>query len=310
LRLLCSCARARVAQHSRAVDPTDLRNSKTIRKLCPARVVVHLGETGLYFFSTIILDHNHVALVDGDLPYRAQPNDDQKQLVEELSALRSITRRDVHTLLKARFPDHPLTAGQVSNMMNNAKLKARRAVQDLGGDMVATVGLLLKKKEEDPRWVVHVEVDTATNRFRRLFWMSPEQRELAIRFGDVIINDISLMRNQYNVPLNIWIVIDHQCKSRNIAYALHTTESAEDHEWVVNILFEVLTPNPNRFYFSDFDLAIDKVLSTKDVTHGLCLHHLAGNITKSLGPALGALFQSFVAAFCRSITQFHLTTSS
>ena len=163
--------------------------------------------------------------------------------------------------------------------------------------MVATVGLLLKKKEEDPRWVVHVEVDTATNRFRRLFWMSPEQRELAIRFGDVIINDISLMRNQYNVPLNIWIVIDHQCKSRNIAYALHTTESAEDHEWVVNILFEVLTPNPNRFYFSDFDLAIDKVLSTKDITHGLCLHHLAGNITKSLGPALGALFQSFVAAF-------------
>ena len=86
--------------------------------------------------------------------------------------------------------------------------------------MIATVSQLLQKKEADPRWVVHVEVDAKTNHFCRLFWMSPQQVDLAHRFGDVIINDITLMQNQYNVPLNIWVVIDHQFKMRNIAYVL------------------------------------------------------------------------------------------
>ena len=163
--------------------------------------------------------------------------------------------------------------------------------------MIAMVAYLMEKKEEDERWVIHVEVDAETNRFRRIFWMSPLQRDLARRFGDVIINDITLMRNQYNVPLNIWLVIDHQFKSRNIAYALHTSEAVEDHKWAINHLFSVLPLNPSRAYFSDFDLALDNVLSSMDVWHGLCLHHLSGNITKNLAPLLGVLLQPFMMAF-------------
>jgi hypothetical protein len=117
---------------------------------------------------------------------------------------------------------------------------ARDEVNDSGGDMVAMVALLMKKKQEDERWVVHVEVDEDTNRFHRLFWQSPTQVEAGHRFGDVIINDIALMRNRYNVPLNTWVIINHQNKTQTIAYGLHTTETIEDHEWVLRILFTSL----------------------------------------------------------------------
>ena len=181
--------------------------------------------------------------------------------------------------------------------MDAAKRSRRSHVEDLGGDMIATVSQLLEKKEADSRWVVHVEVDAKTKRFSRLFWMSPGQVDLAQRFGDVIINDITLMRNQYNVPLNIWVVIDHQFKTRNIAYALQTLETIEDHEWAINRLFSVVPPDPNGAYFSDADQAITSVLKPRGVWHGLCLHHLSGNITKNLAPILGALFQAFLTSF-------------
>ena len=243
------------------------------------------------------LDHNHPVLLDDKLPPYFPPSDDQKALVQELMSLKSLTRRDIHTLLKMRFPERPLTPAQVSNLMDGAKRASRLRVSDIGGDMIATVSLLLKKKESDARWVVHAEVDAETNRFRRVFWMSPAQVTLARRFGDVIVNDITLMRNQYNVPLNVWVVIDHQFKTRNIAYALQTTETIEDHQWVVDHLFSVIPPSVLSSYLSDADYALDLVLSKKPVWHGLCLHHLSGNITKNLAPVLGALFHPFVNAF-------------
>ena len=167
--------------------------------------------------------------------------------------------------------------------------------------MVATVSLLVRLKAEDERWVVHVEADPETQRFRRLFWMTPDQVLFAIRFGDVIINDITLMRNKYNLPLNIWCIIDHQNKTRNIAYAVHTSETMEDHRWVLQHLFAVLPPmppgSPPRAYFSDFDLALSSVLTSFDIWHGLCLHHMGDNLTKNLASVLGALFQPFQDRF-------------
>jgi hypothetical protein len=80
-------------------------------------------------------------------------------------------------------------------------------------------------------------------------------------------------------------------------YCLQTSESIEDHKWAINHLLSVLSPNPNRVYFSDADQAIISVLKMKGVWHGLCLHHLSGNITKNLAPVLGALFQTFLTSF-------------
>jgi hypothetical protein len=93
------------------------------------------------------------------------------------------------------------------------------------------------------------------------------------------------------------MVIDHQFKSRNIAYALHTSETIEDHKWVLNHLFAVLPSHQSRAYFSDYDLALDNAVSHHDVWHGLCIHHMNGNLAKNLAPLLGALFQPFQDAF-------------
>lgn len=289
--------------HDESIDPSDWRNSTTRRCDCDTRVNIRrVGETGAYRISSINLAHNHPAFFDDALPQYCPPSEDQKAVIQELASLRSLNRGDIHTLLNARFPDHPLNPRQVSNLIDNFKCDGRNEVIAAGGDMVATVELLVKLKQADERWVIAVEADPVTRQFMRLFWMSPRQVELAQRFSDVVINDITYQRNVYGLPLNIWLVIDHMFKSRNIAYALHTSETIQDHKWCLDQLFAVLPamcpPLPKRAYFSDYDLALDVAVSDyEDVWHGLCIHHMGGNLTKNLAAPLGPLFQPFQDRF-------------
>lgn len=178
---------------------------------------------------------------------------------------------------------------------------AHSTVEELGGDLSLTVDKLTKLKNADHRWVVQVQVDERSRRFERLFWMSPDQVSLAQRFSDVIINDIAMARNKYGLPLNIFVVIDQFFKTRNIAYALHNGETANEHQWALDCLFEVLPQCSTRVFFSDADKGLDLAVSRRSEAeisfHGRCLNHLDGNIVKKLAPILGPLFQSFREAF-------------
>ena len=270
--------------------------------MCPARVNVRLSvETGLYHFANVNLTHSHPAPHDDHLPNFLPPSERQRELVRDLATIKSLGRSEISTLLAARFPDHPLSLRQVTNLLDHARRSARQSVQTLGGDFVAVVEKLNQLKDQDDRWVIRFEVDEHTRRFKHLFWMSPGQVTLAQRYNDVIINDIAMLRNQYGCPLNVFVVIDQFFATRNIAYALHTSETTEEHTWALNCLFEILPPCPERVFLSDADLGLDAALSRRprsDVAfHGRCLHHLDGNVVKKLAPILGAAFQSFREAF-------------
>ncbi|KAF8319136.1 hypothetical protein DL93DRAFT_2054055 [Clavulina sp. PMI_390] len=129
--------------------------------------------------------------------------------------------------------------------------------------------------------------------------MTPSQVDLARRFGDVIINDITLGRNRYNLPLDIWAVIDHHNRTRTIAFAILDSESTGSHGWALGHLFNILPPLAFRPYFSDHDLALEKALTQHDVWHGLCIHHISGNILLQLRRILLGRFDQFFADFWR-----------
>ena len=302
LRLRCSSSSVRKAKHNVRIDPADHRQGKTKRCSCLARVNVRLSaETGLYHFADIDLTHNHPAPLNDHLPDYRQPSERQKELVQDLASIKSLGRAEIWALLAAQFPDHQLSLRQVTNLLDNARRKTRQSVKNLGGDFVAIVEKLTKLKDADHRWVVAFEVDENTRRFKHLFWMSPGQVSLAQRFSDIIINDIAMLRNQYGAPLNVFVVIDQFFATRNIAYALHTSETAEEHTWALDNLFSNLPPCLERRWFSDADKGLDLALSKRTQEevffHGRCLNHLDGNVVKNLAPVLGPAFQSFREAF-------------
>jgi hypothetical protein len=257
--------------------------------------------TGLYHFADVTLSHNHPAPHDDHLPEVQPPTERQKELVNDLASIKSLGRAEIHALLAAQFPSHPLSLRQVSNLLDQARRNVRQSVQTLGGDFVAIVDKLHQLKNADDRWVVHFEVDEKTRRFKHLFWMSPTQVTLALRFCDVLINDIAMGRNQYGLALNVFVIVDQFFATRNIAYALHTSETAEAHGWALDRLFETLPPSPNSVFFSDADLGLDAAAAKRPRSEiafrSRCLNHLDGNVVKKLAPILGPAFQSFREAF-------------
>ena len=301
LRLRCSSSSERKAKHDKRIDPADHRKSKTKRCSCRARVNVRRSaETGLYHFAEVNLTHNHPAPLDDHLPDYQPPSERQKVLVADLAQIKSLGRAEIGALLAAQFLDHPLSLRQVTNLLDQAQRNSRQSVQTLGGDFVAIAEKLNRLKENDPCWIVCFETDLNTHRIKHLFWMSPRQASLG-RFSDIVINDVAMGRNQYGMALNVFVVIDQFFATRNIAYSLHTSETAEEHGWALDCLFANLPPHPDRNIFSDADKGLDLAISkrSKDEVafHGRCLNHLDGNVVKKLAPILGPAFQSFREAF-------------
>jgi hypothetical protein len=182
----------------------------------------------MYSFTLLDLTHNHPAPLADNLPAYKPPSQQQKEMVQELSSIKTLARHKIHTLLAAHFPEHPLTLRQVTNLLDEAKRKSHTQT-NISGDINAVVEKLMQLGEADHRWVVHVQINETMRQFEKLFWMLPQQVELGEWFSDVVINDITLMRNKYNLPLNLWVVIDQFLGTRNLAYAYLDGEMADDH---------------------------------------------------------------------------------
>ena len=297
MRLLCCSARSRAQEHDTTIDPSDFRRSKTVRTMCPCRVNIRFNSDGLYRITVVQLTHNHLALFNDKLPDYKPPTAAQKEFVRNYAKLSSITCRDIQALLLSYFPDHPLNPTQVSNMIHEAKCIARDEVEDQGGDLLSLMAYLAEKKDQDDRRVVRVQTHADSNEFRSLFIMTPRMVKLASSHSDVIINDITLMRNKYGAPLDVFTGIDSQYKTFNLGYAVLTSETTQDHQWAIGQFFSNLPPCPSRVFFSDGDIAVRSAVSEHDVWHGQCLKHINENLKKNLAPVLGPLMQPFLNAF-------------
>lgn len=76
-----------------------------------------------------------------------------------------------------------LESQQISNIINDARSKARAEVNDLGGDFAAIVASL-----EEKTWLHYLKLDE-DQVVTGIWWQSPLQGELCRRYGDILIND-------------------------------------------------------------------------------------------------------------------------
>jgi len=171
------------------------------------------------------------------------------------------------------------------------------------------MNILLNLKRNDVRWQVFVDFDE-TKALKRLFWMSPNQVELWIKYHDVIINDITCKTNRYDMALSLFVAIDNHNHSRLVYQALVDDEMAETHIWILEctllatggkrqsngILSAGLIP---LVFMTDSDPAVDaaciKIYQGCYTMH--CIFHIGQNLYKKLSKLLGKLYSKFLSEF-------------
>ena len=76
-----------------------------------------------------------------------------------------------------------------------------------------------------------MKLDSATGSLTHLFWMTPEQQILWLRYHDVIMHDNTCKTNRYNCPLSLFVTQDNNLKTQIVAQAIVDDESQFSYVW-------------------------------------------------------------------------------
>lgn len=131
--------------------------------------------------------------------------------------------------------------------------------------------------------------------------MNPQQRELYIRYCDIVLNDNTAQTNRFKIPLNVFVIVDTNGKSRMVACALISGERTEDYEWILESLLEANNQLASGIILIDEDPAMEAACESQIPTTTIinCIWHLASlNLPKNLCGALGSSnWDSFIHHF-------------
>jgi hypothetical protein len=282
------------------LDPFKHRNASSKRISCSFHINVRSPKTIAPYWriTTIVENHNHELQ-----PGAAKFGRDLLKLDPEMvTKIELYTKADlglskVLILLKKEWPGHHFVSRQVSN----AILKAKRGGEPLDvPQVVQLLGLLHDHQREDSRWFIRKDVDEHSGRLRRLFWMNPVQRELYIRYRDVILNDSTAQTNRFNMPLNTFVVVDADGKSRMVGCAMISGETTDDYEWILRSLLEAGEGLAPAVIIVDEDPAMEAACAivVPETAMVNCIWHLGSlNLPKNLRGAFGASWDDFISRF-------------
>ena len=71
-----------------------------------------------------------------------------------------------------------------------------------------------------------------------MLWMEPQQVELYIRYGSVVVHDNTAKTNIYGLPLSIFVVVDNNYNTRSVAQAFLDDETLESYSWNLKVILE------------------------------------------------------------------------
>ncbi|CAD6904330.1 unnamed protein product [Tilletia controversa] len=210
----------------------------------------------------------------------------------------NISRSQALQCVLVIVPDTKLELQQVSNIINTAKNDRQVEYAKKGGDAASLLVWLAAQKDKDQGFRYACQVHKETGALRRLFVCSAEMVNALQRFGDVIIADVAQGRNIYQMPLNIFCVVDGAGRTRNVAYVVQDREDKEAHQWALEQLIITSGFEPS-VVMSDQDSAFISAVRKVSPTsrHLLCLWHLWKNVRRNLLSKLRQEWPTFCNVF-------------
>ncbi|RHZ89158.1 hypothetical protein Glove_18g82 [Diversispora epigaea] len=276
------------------------RNTKTKKLSCPWHINLTFPEYSIkIIITTFINQHNH-PLVSKTQEFATKYRLFTDEVLKEISLMTkhgNLSLTAQRNLLKARFPNLHFQDQDLANAIQKYK-----NINKINNDASTFLTSLLQKKIEDLRWVDDFELDKE-NRLTRLLWMSPDQIDLWLKYYNVVVNDNTAKTNQYQILLEIFIIIDNKCKTRLVCQALVSDETLDTHVWILECIRKATEQAP-IVMFTDADPALDAAIPIvfPETYPAHCIFHIAQNLPKNLKGKLGERWNDFIKQFyqCRN----------
>ncbi|CAG8794878.1 14928_t:CDS:2, partial [Cetraspora pellucida] len=145
----------------------------------------------------------------------------------------------------------------------------------------------------------YLDWDPNTKCLHQLFYMSPEQIELWLKFNDVVLNDCTVATNCYKMALSIFLIVDNYLHLCMVVQALIDDEMMESHSWIFQNIKNATRNAVSHAIFTDVDLAVSAAIrdefSTTKSLH--CMFHISQNLFSNLKSCLGNQYNEFIQDF-------------
>lgn len=194
--------------------------------------------------------------------------------------------KGARNLLEEDFPSKTFERRKLSNALYKSRKLTKGIITDDAADLC---NWLDEEQRKDDNWFVRSAVDKH-GRLQRLFWMNPIQKNLYHRYHDVVLNDSTFSTNRFKMPLNVFVVVDTDGKTRLVGCALVTTETTGDYIWILRQLMEATNEQKPGVVMIDAEAAMEAACRTvlPDTRIVRCIWHLtAQNLPRNLSSRLG-----------------------
>ncbi|CAG8854656.1 38113_t:CDS:2, partial [Gigaspora margarita] len=125
-----------------------------------------------------------------------QTRNDMLKDIKFWTEIGNINMKTQYQMLVKQYPDVFFLPQDLSNAIQNFKRQ-----NHVECEAATLLNNLLEHKSKDNRWIINWKIDPANNSLTSLFWMSPDQYDLYIRYRDVVQHDNTYSTNRFKMAL-------------------------------------------------------------------------------------------------------------
>lgn len=249
---------------------------------CKASLHVKRRDDGRWIISSFIREHNHEIFPDQAYYFRGHRNLELGSSdTDALHAIRARTKK-MYVTMSRQSGGYKRNESRKGGGLNQLQGGQTLALDE--GDAQIMLDHFIDMQDENPNFFYAIDLNKE-QQLRNVFWVDAKCRLDYSNFHDVVLFDITYLRNEYKLPLVPFIGVNHHCQFLLLGCALLADETKSTYVWLMRAWLRAMGRHAPKVILTDQDSILKEAIAEvfPDTRHCFCLWHIMNKIPEKLG---------------------------
>ena len=251
---------------------------------CKACMHVKRRQDGRWIIGSFIKEHNHEIFPDQAYYLRGHRNLDLGSSdADALHAIRARTKKMFVTMSRHSGAYKKMD----SQKGGSTQLQGAQHLALDEGDAQIMLDHFIHMQDENPNFFYAIDLNEE-QRLRNVFWVDAKGRLDYGSFSDVVLFDITYIKNEYKLPFAPFIGVNHHCQLLLLGCTLLADETKSTHVWLMRTWLRAMGGHAPKVILTDQDKFLKEAIAEvfPDTRHCFCLWHIMNKIPEKLGQVI------------------------